>query len=139
MSPHTLTRTPLVVFKWVGPSKCRLRVMRLIVWGQRGTCRPLTCQAAVHHVVLPPKPEDSLVCSFHRIHGLFSHFLKMFTTFFTTKECVNVSPYGLQHSLGVIFKSCRKKKAISPASLQLTKPWTHDMAQTGRLSEHPSA
>lgn len=72
---------------------------------QQGSGSPRTCQAAVHHVVLSPKPEDSLVWGLHRTQGLLSHFLKMFTTFFTPKERVNVSPYGLQHSLGVIFKT----------------------------------
>lgn len=117
LSSNTLSRAPLGALKWVRPSKSRLKVMCSSV-GIARTCRPLTCQAAVYHVVLPPKPENSLVWSFHRIHGLLSHFLKMFTTFFAPKECANVSPDGLQHSLGVTFKACRKKERTSvlPAS-----------------------
>lgn len=97
--------------------------------GTAGASRPLTCQAAVHHVVLPPKPENSLVWSFHRIHGLLSHFLKMFTTLFAPKECANVSPHGLQHSLGVTFKACRRKESQrhQPAGHQ---PWACQMAHT---------
>lgn len=108
--------------------------MCLIVSGQQGTCKPFTCQAAVHHVVFPPKPENSLVWGFHRIHGLLSHFFKMLSTFFAPKECMNVSPYGLQHSLGVIFKPWRRKKAVSAANLQIMKPWTCQMAQTRKDS-----
>lgn len=84
----------LAALKWAGPSKSRLSMCSTVSEEQR-RCKPLTCQAAVHHVVLPPKPENSLVWGFHRIHGLLSHFLKMLTTFFAPKECVNVSPYGL--------------------------------------------
>lgn len=60
------------------------------------------------HIVLPPKPKNSFVWSFHRIHELLNHFLKMFITFLAPKECANVSPHGLQHSLGVgvCFKAC---------------------------------
>lgn len=77
---------------------------------------PLTCQAAVDHVMLLPKPEDCLVRGFHGIHRFFSHFLKMLTAFLTPEEDVNVPPDGLQHCLGVVFKPCGGTKACRTIS-----------------------
>lgn len=70
---------------------------------------PPTCQAAVHQVVLLPKPENCLVGGFHRVHGLFSHLFKVLPAFLTAKEGADVTPDGLQHCLGVAFETCRGK------------------------------
>ena len=70
----------------------------------------LTCQAAVYEVVLLPKPENCLVRGFHGTHGLSGHLLEMVPAFLAPEEGVNVPPDGLQHSLGVAFKTCRGRE-----------------------------
>lgn len=64
-----------------------------------------TCQPVVHHVVLLPEPQNSLVQAFHGIHGFFGHLLKMLSTSLAPKEVLDVPPHDLQHNLGVVLKT----------------------------------
>lgn len=81
---------------------------------------PPTCQAAVHAVVLLPKPENRLVRGPHRVHGLGGQALKVLPTLLTAEEGADVPPDGLQHGLGVTSESCGGNER--PVSTTATGP-----------------